>query len=135
MKDTNRLERLVNKTVIYKQEHIKIKDWFAIPEEKAIRIITDGDNFTIAEADINDFCRKCLPIEEEESSTQALQVVNEVNGTITSLKDILMDNIKQVQANKDYIQQANTINNSVNSLLNMVTLQLKVTNAKKKFDQ
>lgn len=124
MKETTKLERLVGRTFIYKQDHIKIKDFYPIPEEKKINVITDKKPILLDDSDVPDFINKLLPVDEP--TTVAVSVVNETQQTITSLKDILLDNIKKVQENKDYIAQANTINNSVNSLLNMVSLQMKI---------
>lgn len=124
MKDQTKLEKLVGKEFIYKQEHIRIKDYFMKPEEGTVHIVTDKQPITVKEEDVQDFVSRCLPVAEE--STVAVAVVAEAQTTITSLKDILMDNIKKVQENKDYIGQAKMINNSVNSLLNMVSLQMKL---------
>lgn len=123
MKETTKLERLLNTTVIYKQNHIRIKDYFMKPEDGTVTIITDKNPITIKEAEIADFVSKCLPVAEE---SQALAIVTESQQTITTLKDILMDNIKKVQEDKEYIGQAKTINNSVSALLNMVSLQVKL---------
>lgn len=42
----------------------------------------------------------------------------------TELKDILLDNIKRVQANPEYVKQATVINNNVNTLVNLTKLQM-----------
>lgn len=130
MKETTRLERMLNKTYIYKQDHIRIKDYYPEAEEGTIKIITDKGPITIHANEVTHFVEKCLPVDDE--NTQALQIVTESQKTITSLKDILLDNIKKVQDNKEYINQAKTINNSVNTLLNMVSLELKVSKEMKK---
>jgi hypothetical protein len=130
MKETTRLEKMLSKTYIYKQEHIRIKDYYPEPEEGTIKIITDKAPITINASEVTQFIDKCLAVDDE--NTQALQIVTESQKTITSLKDILLDNIKKVQENKEYINQAKTINNSVNTLLNMVSLELKVSKEMKK---
>jgi hypothetical protein len=124
MKETTKLEKLLNKTYIYKQDHIRIKDYYLVPEEESIKIITDKAPITIKADELQQFIDKCLPVQDE--NTQAIQIVSDSQKQITSLKDILMDNITKVQADKEYINQAKTINNAVNTLLNMVTLEMKV---------
>lgn len=49
-----------------------------------------------------------------------------VNATslATELKDILLDNIKRVQSNPEYVKQATVINNNVNTLVNLTKLQM-----------
>jgi hypothetical protein len=124
MKGTTKLEKLLNKMFIYKQEHIRIKDYYPIPEDGIIRVITDKNPIDIKEGDVSEFVEKCLPVDEP--NTQVVQIANDSQKTITTLKDILLDNIKKVQNDKEYINQAKTINNSVNTLLNMVSLEMKV---------
>ena len=52
------------------------------------------------------------------------------NGEITNLKEILIDNIKNVQKNEGFIQQANAINKSVNAVINLAKLELSFLKAK-----
>lgn len=125
MKDKAKLEKLLDKEYIYKQENIRIKDYYFKEETKSYKIITDGTPIEIEEAGVDNFIKKLLPVTQPESAA-ALSIVSESRNTINSLKDILMDNIKKVQTNKDYIGQAKMVNNSVNSLLNMVSLELKI---------
>ena len=46
--------------------------------------------------------------------------------TISTLKDVLMDNIKKVQQSPDYIPQATTIANTVNSLVNLAKIEMQL---------
>lgn len=50
----------------------------------------------------------------------------DIKCTINDVRNILMDTIKKVQANKEYIQQANTVNQSVNTLINLAKLSLQL---------
>lgn len=122
MKDTTLLERMLDDTFVFKGKHIKVKDWYAEEEKDTIRIITTTDPIVIKNTEVKKFVDQCIRVEE----TQALQVINKSQEDIGNLKDILMDNIKKVQENKEYINQAKVINNSVNSLMNMVSLQMKI---------
>lgn len=122
MRETTKLERMVGESFLYHGNQIKIKDYYKEEENNSIRIITQTEPILIANSKIQEFVSDCLPIEESKS----LSIVSESQATITSLKDILMDNIKKVQGDKDYINQAKTINNSVNTLITMVSLQVKI---------
>lgn len=127
MKDTTHLERMLDETYIYKGKQIKIKDWYHEEEKDTIRIITTTAPIVIKHSDVSTFVKACLPIED----SVALSVINENKKTITTLSEILMDNITKVQKDPKYIDQAKVINSSVNAMMSMVNLQLKIHKASK----
>jgi len=129
MKEKTRLEKLLNKTFIYKQEHITIRDYFEDPDNASFKITTDKKTITIKEADVSSFIEACLPVEDE--NTRAVESIRQTDGLITTLQQTLLENIENVKKDKDYIKQANVINSSVNALIGMAKLQVQVSRLKK----
>lgn len=131
MKETTRLEKLLTKQFIYKQDNITIKDYFLKDEDKTVHIITDKKPIVIKEADIAKFCEQLLPVEEPTTRAVAqvaisTEVVQQTTGLLSTLQQTLLDNIERVKTDKEYIKQANVVNSSVNALIGMTKLQISV---------
>lgn len=140
MKDTKRLERLLNKEFIYKQENIEIKDYFVEEENDLVRVITNKKPIVIKMDEVVSFCDSLLPVEAPETvavravSVIDKEVVDNTNNLLGTLQQTLLDNIALVKKDGNYIKQANTINSSVNSLIGLAKIQLNLAkmNAGKK---
>ena len=48
------------------------------------------------------------------------------------MQNILMESIKKIQIDKEYVGQAKAINNHINTMLNMVKLQMQMQNMRDK---
>lgn len=126
MKETTRLERLLNQQFIYKQENIQLKDFFLQEENHTVRIITDKKPIIIKQSDISKFCDELLPVEDSATMAVSTQVMQQTTGLLSTLQQTLLDNIEMVKKDKEYIKQANVVNSSVNALIGMAKLQLQV---------
>jgi hypothetical protein len=126
----NALERMIHKQFMYRSKHITIRDYFKIENEEVLQIVAEPDNFRLAISDLNDFLKQCLPVEDEEDLKGKLTIVNTSN-QLSPIQKILMDNIRRVQNDKDYINQAQTINKSVNALISTVNAQINLQKALK----
>jgi hypothetical protein len=127
MKEENKLKKLLNKEFIYKQDNIRIENYVPDRDSGDIDIITDKKPIRIKEDGIQKFIDMLLPVEEPQTkavSTISAEVIQEATGLTKDLKDILLDNIKKVQTDPNYIKQATTINKSVNSLVSLAKLHL-----------
>lgn len=125
MKETTRIERLLGKEFIYKQNNIRIKDYYQVPEKGEFKIITDGSPITVKEKDIAKFCEDLLAVQAPETGV-SLQVAEQATGLLAILQKTLLDNIEMVKQDKEYIKQANVVNSSVNALIGMAKLQIQV---------
>ncbi len=126
------LEKLVGKDFIYKQTNIRIRDYYPVPEEKVMKIITDGSTITIPETGVKSFCEDLLLVDSPQAMVLSSGVTKEVNSMMATLQQTLLDNIEMVKKDKNYIPQAASINKSVNSLLGITKVQLEVAKMKSK---
>jgi|SRR5690606_5653693 len=125
MEKLNKLYDMVGGTYLYKRESITIKGVIASDADQLIRIKTDKQDITISQLHLSDFLSALLPVEaDHEEATTALQV--QQSGEITNMQNILMDSIKKIQQDKEYVGQAKAINNHINTMLNMVKLQMQM---------
>lgn len=132
MKDTTRLEKLLNKEFIYKQENIRVKDYVRNPDNKTIDIITDKKPISIKENEIIKFCEALLPVDEPATQAISTEVVQQTTGLMNTLQQTLLENIAMVKKDPNYIKQANVVNSSVNALIGMAKLQIQVGKMKSK---
>jgi hypothetical protein len=132
MKDENKsreigakLQPLINphKHYEYNGNTIQLRNWMMSQEkDKTIIIILDKDRkIEVHEHDLEHFLKSLLPADKG----RQLPVIVERNPEITELKNILMESIKQVKDNPDYVPQAITIAKGAQTMINLVNLQLK----------
>lgn len=125
MTDRTKLNRLINKEFIYKQENILITDHFEDPDKGVINIVTKSKTIKVKTEELPVFLEALLPVDD--SNTQAVAVVsNETGGLLRTLQETLLDNIERVKKDPGYIKQANTVNSSVNALVGMAKLRVQV---------
>lgn len=113
---------MVGKTYLYKKQHITIRGVMASDADQLIRIKTNGEDITLSPLTLPLFISQCLPVADEPAS---VAIVHQ-DSQISNMQEILLDSIKKIQQDKDYVVQAKAINNHVNTLLNMVKLQLQL---------
>lgn len=131
-----KLDVMVGKAFLVDKEQIRVVSW-AFHSDDCIQIVTDAKAFEFTMTNIHDGLSAFLPVEESEAVTHAAasgyQLVLSGNGA-KNLKDILMDNIKKVQENKDYIPQAQEVGRNVNSIIDLAKAEidfLKTVNGKR----
>lgn len=127
MNNTTRLQKLLNKEFIYKQENIRIVDFYPEKDKDTFKIILANKKpITLKESDVDKFCKDLLPVEAPETGV-SIQIQQSTNGMISTLQQTLMDNIERVKSDPAYVKQANTINSSVNALVGMAKLQIQMS--------
>lgn len=131
MKEESKLKKLLNKEFIYKQENIRIENYVPDREANAIDIITNKKPIRIKEDGIQAFVDLLLPVDEPSTQALSADVIQEATGLTKDLKDILLDNIRKVQSDPNYIKQATSINKSVNQLVGLAKLHLDAAKMKR----
>lgn len=125
LKGIDILERMPGKKYIYKQvEHQILKYEF---DGKLLLITTDKEILQLPSVDFSFHLKEFLPIEEQllPVNFNAVPVLNVASKEVMiELKDVLLDNIKKVQENKDYIPQAQEINNQVKSMIDLAKTEI-----------
>lgn len=114
-----RLKDMVGHTYMYNTHHYRILS-FELNEQ--LTIVTDRRWFRFPLEDADKALKEFLPVEPE-IEISALQVVPKAS-EMADLKMVLLDNIKRIQNDKEFIQQAHAINKSVTTLVNMARLEM-----------
>ena len=109
--------------------------------DESVKIKTDRKTRNIDLYDLQKFLIGVVPCGKEESSNHALTVVDQnasensspstadlmvliQNSGMSDLQKKLMETIKKVDENPEYVQQAHAINNLAKTAVNMVNTQL-----------
>ena len=132
MKDRTRLNNLLGKTYMYKQDSILVSDWFEDVDAGLYKVVTTNGVIPVPVNEVKEFIDHLLPTEEESTTAVSTEVVRETEGFLKTLQQTLMENIEMVKKDPAYIKQANSVNSSVNALIGMAKLQLQVGRLKKK---
>ena len=116
------LHDLVGKTIMYNTRNYKILAWRV--KDGIVTIVADPKWIELVETTAYSKIRKEFrPAPDEENEGMALRTLPK-NGEMANLKKILIQNIKNVQDNEEFVQQGNTINKSVNAVINLAKLEL-----------
>ncbi len=98
-----------------------------------ILIATDKDWITTSPFDLNLFFKQYQEVEVTEKGEVTIIPASEqsiirsvvIKGNVLSeLRDILLDNVKKVQENKDYVPQAKEISNSIGQIINLAKVEI-----------
>lgn len=127
MKLEERLEKMVNKSFMYNATAMKVLSFKVFSEE--VTIITDKGWKTFPITKINAELDKFLPIEPEILMPVVHTTFN--NQDNESLKNLLMDNIKKIKENPEYLKQAKGINDQAKTVLAIARLELEAIKLKK----
>lgn len=130
----SRLSKMVGQTYLYNTNSVKILSYKQ--KEDHVTIVTDKDWIEVPLFKLPALLEEFLEVEQEDEEPQhlpspsrnsSLQVTQNARQNLSSLKDVLLDNITKVQKDKEYINQAKAINNNINTLMNMYKLELELT--------
>lgn len=121
MKSLEKIANMVGNTYLYKKENYTIRGF--IPDEQKVRILTDKQDRVLLEDGLHHSLGMFLEVEPEETGIATAQQ-NQVTSTIKDLHGILMENIKQVRENKEYVQQAGVVNKSVTNITNLIKAEM-----------
>jgi hypothetical protein len=126
MKDLQKIAQMVGQTYLYKKENYTIRGF--IPEEQKVRLLTDSTDIVLLEDGLHHSLTLFLEVEQEDHALQVrqTQVHTQASSTLTELNTIMMDTIRKVQTDKEYVQQAGAINKSVTNITNLLKAQLEM---------
>lgn len=110
-----KLKEMIGKTFLYKGKQITICNYHVLGEEGKTQIDIEDEHGNPAEPiktpDLVKFMDFCLPVDDTvgDDGTQAIstEVVHQTNNLLSTLQSTLLDNIKQVKQNPNFIKQAN----------------------------
>jgi hypothetical protein len=119
MKELKIIAQMVGRTYLYKKEQYTILTYF--PEGEAVRLKTDSKDIVL----LNDGLQHSLGLflEVEPEQTAALQPLQS-SSTLSELHAVLMDTIRKVQADKEYVPQAAQINKTVTAATNLLKAEM-----------
>jgi len=121
-KATDKLQGLIGKTVMYNTRNYKLL--YFETEGDITRVGTDKKMLKFKNGQLEEFLKELSEVEETN-----LQIYKETSKGITlvsQMQDVIMDNIKKVQANPDYVPQAKEINKNVNSMIDLAKTQIEM---------
>jgi hypothetical protein len=122
------LTKMVGKTFMYNTHNYKIYGFMLLDDQVIIATDTKEISFPREEASV--YINEFLPVEDE-LEKQALQIMPDKK-QVADLKEIVLDNIKKVRADKSFVPQANAVNKSINTLISMASLELSYYKTMKK---
>lgn len=92
-------------------------------EDDVVTIVTDQGFVEFNLVDTKRELRRFLEVEGGDQETETAVAVFQ-NGMFGDLKNILMENIKNIKSDKDFIAQASAINESAKNLVEIGKLQI-----------
>jgi hypothetical protein len=130
------LDPLIGKPFIYGGREQTIQSYQIIEEKDRVNITTDVGYYEKKFEAVSAFVNQ---LEEVSEKNKGVQVISrapielpgmQVNSTVISkLKDELMENIKKVKQNKDYIPQAMAVKENVDGFIELAKIELAYINA------
>jgi hypothetical protein len=125
MNAIKKLEVMIGKTFIYKNDHHYIVK-YEIKNDR-IFITTDKEILDTSLTDLRPLLNEFLPASSQKDVAVQVQKPSIDTSTISQLKDILMENIKEVKKDKNFIPQAIAINQNVNSIIELAKAEILLT--------
>lgn len=115
---------MVGKTYLHRTRTVKLVNFKN--EGEQVKIITDLREHTVEASRLELFLNEFQPIEDGVAVVQNQGVgLNPATlSTINSLREILMDNITKVRADKTYIEQSKEINSNVKSIIDLAKTEI-----------
>jgi len=125
--DKQVLERLTGHRFEYKGRTHRFVDYMIVDGQVCIQ--TDTDTIQINKSNLTEEIDKMKItgsiVKPEKSASVDFR-------TLDTVDDILLDTIKNVRENKDYVDQAKAINSSVSNLINVQKLKVQVAAERRK---
>ncbi len=132
MKFKEKLVAMVGNEFLFEttRENLIINNW-NFQDEQLILNTSKGD-YSCVFTDIDEFLKKFLPVEAESSaSTELLAENNQQTGSLVfgggvllELKNTVMESIRKVKDNKEYIPQATAINEGVKQIVELAKTEI-----------
>lgn len=129
------LAGMKGKTYLYRTENHHILRYSV---DKVVKITTDKKDITILLEDFKDVVKSFLEVSEEPEITSTsnanipatattnlpIQQTSVIGSSGQELKDILMDNIRKLQSDKDYVAQAQAVNETVKTIIDIARVEV-----------
>jgi hypothetical protein len=125
------IEEMIGGTYHYGHSQHTIKRYRINEERERVTIITDKNEFDRPLDAVMEFLNLFEAVEKPVSALQTLSESSmtlpqmQINGSvIRELKDVLMDNIKKVKEDKNYIPQAQAIKENVDAVIDLAKTEV-----------
>jgi len=119
-----KLDGMTGKTFEYGRNPHTIKKYEIDPARDRVYIHTDKSVYDRTFDSFNDFISMFKPVINDVGLLMGLPVRQVSGEVIASLKDVLMDNIAKIKADKSYIPQAEAIKGNVDSVIDLAKTEL-----------
>jgi len=123
----DRLDKMCNHTFMVNGLYHKILSYRI--RNGSVTLATDNGWIELETATAEKQLREFLPVARD--NQEPLHMVVHDKKTMLNLRDIVVDNIKKVQEDKEYVPQAHAINKSINTLIQMAKMEISVFKAMK----
>lgn len=121
MKATEKLNKTLGKNFLYLGANILIQNYSK--KDDKIRVITDKRDYNLTEEELTTFLNDLQPVDNSVAIVPQAAAILNTSG-LSDLQNILLDNIKKVQGNKEYIPQASEIQAQVKTFIDLVKVQV-----------
>ena len=100
-------------------------------DDQNVRVITDVDDIIIPIDQFKLQLQDFLPVDDTHLPAVANKAVQTtvIGSSAMELKNILMDNIRKVQSDKEYIPQAEAVNANVKSIIDLAKAEIDLVKA------
>jgi len=127
------VESMVGKSFMYMAKHLTVTGYKDDTTTNKITLQTTLRDYTIAYSLADNYLKDFIPAlnnavattEQSQTPAVAHQFVVD-NKTISTLKDIILNNIEAVQKNPGYIPQAQVVNENVKTLLQLTQTEIDI---------
>lgn len=99
-----------------------LKSWTF--NEDSVTLLSNGKPIEKKLEALDYFLDMLKPIERDEIATIQTDVSMPV--LMTTLRDMLLDDIQKIRKDRDYCQQAKAVNNNINTIINLARFQLRL---------
>jgi hypothetical protein len=124
----SKLDSMIGKTYMYRTETQKVISYEFKDSTGKIIIITNKSTIMFSFSDAKEKLTDFLICEEEKNIDVAIYKPEISSTVMIDVKNILMDNIKKVQDDKEYIPQAIAINKNVKSIIELAKTEIEMIN-------
>lgn len=118
-----RLNKKIGKSFLYMGNQITINNY--TEKNGKISIATQTGFIDIKTEELTEFIDSLEPVSNE-LSVQVIPQMQINSSVVGQLKDVLMDNIKKLQADKSFLEQACEINNQVKSFIDLAKAEIEM---------
>lgn len=120
------IQEMLNKPMLYGNRTVTITGYRFDTLKERIYLHTNEqqDHYNRSVDAMPEFLKQFSTVQNQVKRVSASQAIMQSVTNADELERILMDNIKKVQTNPEYIKQATAINNNVNSIININKMKL-----------